>query len=384
MSAVKQGEPNKGTGDATAGEARGSGPEDLLSRLGADLQLFPGPALIFDDRGVVIHRNEPAASSLGFDPLGFTQHDLFARVSGRFNDTRAMEGAESIASRALRGEAVRSVVGTFLGAHGEERISLAAAAPIRSGQAVVGALLQWHDIEQGKRELAAQEERLVSRRLADMGTLAAAVAHELRNPLGVMRAALYNIRKKNTNIEIEKHINNIEKKVEESTEIIDSLLSYARIKAPVRRAVELGSIVGASVASARRKFAGKKVTVRRNLAPIAKLTIQADPDQLEEVLVNILSNAYEAVAAQSGTISVKARQSGENAVEISVEDNGCGIEAADLARLFEPFFTRKPKGTGLGLPISHRIVQLHGGSMRIDSAPGSGTRVTVRLPITAA
>ncbi len=277
---------------------------------------------------------------------------------------------------------MRNVFGPVLNAHGEEQISYATAAPIRIGQAIVGAILQWRDTtERKKKKLAAEEEMLATRRLADMGTLAAVVAHELRNPLGVMRAALYNIRKKNTNPEIEKHINNIEKKVEESTEIINNLLNYARIKAPVYQTVELGAVLGASIASSRRRFAGKKMIVRKDLSPIGKLTIQADPDQLEEVFVNILTNAYEAVAPQSGTILVGARLSGENTVEIGIEDNGGGIEAADLGRLFEPFVTRKPTGTGLGLPISHRIVQLHGGSIRIESTLGTGTRVTVRLPI---
>lgn len=382
MSTIKQGKPNKGTERSPATETCGCTPGELLSRLGDELEFFPEPVLILDERAVIIHRNAPAVESLGFDPLGWTQEDLFARTSARFNDVHEMTGEEAITSRALRGEVASSVFGPFLNAHGEEGISRATAAPIRSGQAIVGAILQWHDTtERKKKELGAEEEMFVSRRLADMGTLAAVVAHELRNPLGVMRAALYNIRKKNANPEIEKHINNIEKKVEESTEIINNLLNYARIKAPVYQTVELGAVLVASIASSRRRFAGKKVTARKDLAPIGKLTIQADPDQLEEVFVNILTNAYEAVAPQTGTILVGARLSGENMVEIRIEDNGGGIEAADLGRLFEPFFTRKPKGTGLGLPISHRIMQLHGGSIRIESAPGTGTWVTVRLPI---
>jgi signal transduction histidine kinase len=382
MSAIKRGEPNKGSKRSPAGKTRRPAPGAFLSRLGGDLEIFPEPVLILDDRAVVIHRNAPAVASLGFDPLGWAQADLFDRTAARFSDNHEMTKEESIVSRALRGEIVSSVFGTFVNARGAEQMSRATAAPIRIGQAIVGAILQWHDMAGRKeKELAAEEKTLASRGLADMGTLAAVVAHELRNPLGVMRAALYNIRKKSTNPEIEKHVTNIEKKVEESTEIINSLLNYARIKAPAYQTVRLGAVLGASVASARLRFAGKKVRVRRDLTPIGALTIEADPDQLGEVFVNILTNAFEAVAPQSGTIIVKARPSGDDTVEIGVEDNGGGIEAADLGRLFEPFFTRKPKGTGLGLPISHRIVQLHGGSMRIESAPGAGTRVTVRLPI---
>jgi PAS domain S-box-containing protein len=381
MSTIKRSASNSETRRESGGgcvQAR----QTPVARLGEDVELLPMPALVFDDRGVIIHRNKAAVESLGFDPARMNRRDLFARTSPRFGEDETISADRSIVARALAGEGVKSAYGAFVNAEGQEHLSRATAGPIRSGTEVAGVILMWHDIaEQRPSELATEETSLVSRRLADMGALAAVVAHELRNPLGVMRAALYNIRKKNTNPEIEKHITNIEKKVEESSEIINNLLSYARIKAPDYRPVKLAAVLAGSIAAARRRFKGKKVRVRRDLGPVEDLTIGADPDQLEEVFLNVLTNAYEAVPPHTGTIVVSARPEGENMVEIGIEDNGTGIDAADLGRLFEPFFTRKPRGTGLGLPISHRIVQLHGGTIRIESTVGAGTRVTVRLPI---
>ena len=111
------------------------------------------------------------------------------------------------------------------------------------------------------------------------------------------------------------------------------------------------------------------------------MLVEADPLQMKEVFSNILNNAYDALSEREGKILVTARI--DNAlITLEVKDDGPGILAEDRARLFEPFFTTKSKGTGLGLPVCRQIVNLHGGSINIESEHGRGTTVTVRLPLT--
>ena len=106
--------------------------------------------------------------------------------------------------------------------------------------------------------------------------------------------------------------------------------------------------------------------------------VRADPDQILQVLHNLLRNAFEAVGRQ-GTVRVSAHaEPGE--LVVAVADSGPGIAPAQLPHLFEPYFTTKEAGTGLGLAISERIVREHGGRIEVESAPGRGTTFTVRLP----
>jgi signal transduction histidine kinase len=109
--------------------------------------------------------------------------------------------------------------------------------------------------------------------------------------------------------------------------------------------------------------------------------MQADPLQLKEVFNNILDNACQALDKESGCINVSAALDGNKNVIITIEDNGAGIEPEDIKRLFEPFFTRKSKGTGLGLTICNQLVGLHNGRIDVESSLGRGTIVKLTLPV---
>jgi two-component system sensor histidine kinase HydH len=122
---------------------------------------------------------------------------------------------------------------------------------------------------------------------------------------------------------------------------------------------------------------------------VVEPTVKADvdPSQLRQALWNLCLNAVEAMP-QGGELRVCVRavtpDSGRPVVEIMVEDTGAGITSAELAQVFEPFYTTKPQGTGLGLAIAHRIVEDHGGEMRVESEPYRGTRFTISLPVSEA
>lgn len=226
-----------------------------------------------------------------------------------------------------------------------------------------------------------QAELDKAKRLSDLGTLAATVAHELRNPLGVIKIAAYNIRKKRKNSLLDKHLDNIEKKVSESSQIINNLLSYSRIKIPSYEKIQIYDILNECITFAKRRFHKQNVSIVKKFKLRKKKLIEADPLQIREVFNNILTNACQSVSNKKGKIEISERDDGNGSIEISFKDNGIGIGKEDLERIFEPFFTRKSKGTGLGLTICNELVKLHGGKIDIKSKKGKGTGVTVSLPI---
>jgi PAS domain S-box-containing protein len=220
-----------------------------------------------------------------------------------------------------------------------------------------------------------------AKRLSDIGTLAATVAHELRNPLGVVRTAAYNIKRKAQNPLLDSHLENIEKKVLESEQIISNLLFYSRIKIPHYEDMKIYDLLDECVKEAQKRYNNLKVKIVRRYRPISSLSAQFDPFQIREVFMNILNNAYEAVDEKKGRIEVTAFQDGTDEACISFKDNGIGIDEENLKRLSEPFFTTKTRGTGLGLTVCHQIINLHAGRIEVQSQKGKGSLFKVCLPL---
>jgi PAS domain S-box-containing protein len=216
-------------------------------------------------------------------------------------------------------------------------------------------------------QLLKSEKKLEKvKRLSDIGTLAATVAHELRNPLGVIRTAIYNIRRKSKDNLLDKHINN--------------LLFYSRIKVPEYQKIMIGDILEECINNAKHKFVKSDINIEFDHTPIKDLLIEADPLQLTELFTNILNNSFESFENKNGKIKINANFS-DSLLNISFEDTGKGIDEIDLNAIFEPFFTRKSKGTGLGLTVCKQIVDLHNGNIKISSSKDKGTIVTISLPL---
>jgi PAS domain S-box-containing protein len=236
-------------------------------------------------------------------------------------------------------------------------------------------------IERSRELLEAQRKLQEAKRLSDVGTLAATVAHELRNPLGVIQTALYNIRRKNKDESLERNLANIEKKVAESKVIINSLLRYARVRPLDYEDASLVCIIGETLAAARDRFPDYSVEVTADLDPIRDKIMKIDVVQIREVFDNIINNAYQAVDADGGRINVVGRMDDGDTISVSIVDDGDGMTPEDLEHAFEPFYTRKSRGTGLGLTVCKEIVGLHGGKIHLESRQGSGTVVNVILPL---
>jgi two-component system, NtrC family, sensor kinase len=248
-------------------------------------------------------------------------------------------------------------------------------------------------ITRAYRRKAEQEERLrnagIEQIMGPVGNLAAGIAHEINNPVGIMveeagwmddlleEADL----QENENLqELKESLNKIKTQGERCKQITHKLLSFAQRTDPRLRDVQMNDLIEAVLASSlSRPISG--MTVEAQLDP-ALPVISASPSEMQQVLLNLISNAMDAVDPEGGVIKIKTRVDGDH-VKIEVADNGHGIPEAQLERIFEPFFTTKPvgKGTGLGLPICYGIVKKHGGNIIVESQPGVGSRFLVRVPI---
>jgi signal transduction histidine kinase len=234
--------------------------------------------------------------------------------------------------------------------------------------------------ERSRELLRAQEDLDKAKHLSELGLLAATVAHELRTPLAAIRTAAYNIDKKCPDPAIDSHIENIEKKVAESDQIIKNLLGYSSIKVPYYETVDVCALLEECLSLSKEIFHTYKVSVRKVFMCRDRCAIEADPVQLKEVFSNILHNAYESFKNRKGKLEIRGRLL-NGYLKVSFKDNGCGIPVKYVGRVTEPFFTTKAKGMGLGLAICRQIIDLHKGSLDIEKARGKGTIVTVAFPV---
>ncbi|MBF0478940.1 MAG: PAS domain-containing protein [Candidatus Omnitrophica bacterium] len=218
-----------------------------------------------------------------------------------------------------------------------------------------------------------------AKRLSDIGTLAATVAHELRNPLAAIAMAAANIQRKIKGaVSFERHFHTIEKKITQSDLIINNLLFYSRLRKPSLQNIEIHSILEECVDLAEKQHNGKIVFERR-FDPIKNIVIEADVLQMHEIFSNLLNNACDAIVDVMGRIEITTKHD-EAFVKIYIKDNGEGISKENLKQIFEPFFTTKAKGTGLGLTVCYQVMKMHGGTIGFTSEPGQGTVVEIVLP----
>jgi len=234
-------------------------------------------------------------------------------------------------------------------------------------------------VEERTRELRETQERLMRQeKLAVLGKLAGGVGHELRNPLGVIKntAFFLNMVLQDPGAEVKRSLATLEKQVDICEGIISSLLDFARTRDPIRKEVDVNDTL---------RIAILRVSMPENVKLVRQLdeslpSILADPDQLIQVFGNIILNGFQAMP-DGGKLVVKTKAPGQGWISVSFTDTGMGISEENLDKLFEPLFTTKPKGVGLGLAITLTLVEGHGGDVLVRSKVDKGSTFTVRLPL---
>jgi signal transduction histidine kinase len=230
-------------------------------------------------------------------------------------------------------------------------------------------------------ERSAVQERLTqAEHLAQIGRLAASLAHEIKNPLAGISSAIQVIRDSMASgaphrpilAEVLRQINRLDQTVKD-------LLVYARPVPPRFDRCNLSRVVERVMMVLQREPEMQRVRLEHRYDHRPLPAIEADDNQIEQLLINLLLNA--AQASQDGALVTLTTKPIATGVQLEVADHGHGMDAETCRRALEPFFTTKSRGTGLGLPICHRIVEAHGGTLTLRSVPGVGTTVCLRFPL---
>ena len=249
--------------------------------------------------------------------------------------------------------------------------------------ATVGAAMFFRDLT--RVEQLEERERLRDR-LAAVGEMAAAIAHEVKNPLAGIEVMAGLLRRKMTDPEAQTVLTDIINEAKMANAIVQEVLDFVR---PIRLLVERTAVdaaVHGAIQLAEQKAHRGSIDVVVALPP-ALPQIQADQYQLMQVFTNLLMNAYEAMSG-SGRVTISAVRvrledggDGRDAVQVEIADNGPGIAPDVAERVFAPFFTTKPQGSGLGLAIVRKIVDAHDGRIDLRTTPGQGTTICITLPV---
>jgi signal transduction histidine kinase len=240
--------------------------------------------------------------------------------------------------------------------------------------------LRTQDLNATLQQLHEAQDALVRReKLALLGQLASGVGQELRNPLGVMTNALHHLKKdlRAEPASVQGYLDIVQQQITLSEKIVGDLLDFAKSKSPMRRPAHLYDIVEAQLA---RLGASPGIAIQTEM-PRDLPQVRVDPIQVGQIILNLLTNAVQAInGGEGGRIMVRASIAGDQ-VRCEVCDNGVGIAREHLDRIFEPLFTTKARGVGLGLAVSRQLARANNGELTVSSTPGRGTTFRLWLPI---
>ncbi|ALC16036.1 signal transduction histidine kinase [Desulfuromonas soudanensis] len=238
-------------------------------------------------------------------------------------------------------------------------------------------------VEERTRELKEMQSRLLrSEKLASLGELAAGIAHEINNPLtGILMFSSMVIDDRRLDPALKGDMETIVRETGRCAEIVRGLLNFARETVPQKRLDCAARIMELTLGLVEHQIAVQNIRVVRDFAGHLP-PVLVDPNQLEQVFMNMVINASQAMP-QGGTLTVRIEASSRpETLCIGIADTGCGIPEEDLGRIFDPFFsTKEQRGTGLGLAVSFGIIENHQGQIEVESRLGEGTTITISLPV---
>jgi len=322
-------------------------------------------------------------------PLAETSLGYVVRKRRATTLPRVQESALDLHTDRIRREGVASLAAVPLVVHQEGLgvLCVATRSPRRFSDAEIRLLTGLAGLAAaalGRARLASRldhtEEELRNReRLSSLGMLAAEVAHEVRNPLAVVRMLWHSaIRGLSVPGDQARDLQLIETKLGQMNTILDRILNLARSADPEMGEVDAAEVVEEVALLTRTKLGVARIRAKLKVPARGIARIRGDRALLEQALLNLVLNGAEAMK-EGGELLLEVRKVGES-VTLAVQDQGPGMQKEVAERLFEPFLSRRPGGTGLGLALVRRTVESHGGSVRVLSKPGRGTRVELRLP----
>ncbi len=360
-----------------------------------------------------------------YEHLGYTKEEMMGKKSRQYQDETSARELQQAYNRVYRtGEPIRAVEAEWISKDGAKRTYEMSASLITDSEGKpIGFRGISRDVTERKRmeealkkseeELSAsneelraieeelratneelqaaneelketQEQLIRSEKLAAIGKLAGGVGHELRNPLGAIKNAVYYIKGKVTNSELAKRepriiefLGIVDDEISSSNKIISDLLNFSRVAKPAVSPAKIRKVMEDTLSH---------LTVPENVEVINKVDanlpeVEIDADQIRQVLVNIATNAIQAMP-EGGKLTIDARKE-DKFLEVAISDTGDGISEDVIRKIFDPLFTTRAKGIGLGLAVCQSIIERHGGAIGVESKVGEGATFTVKLPLKA-
>jgi PAS domain S-box-containing protein len=287
---------------------------------------------------------------------------------------------EEMSRKLARGESVQNAEGNLLTGDGQEVPVAWSCSSMRDDTGeVVGLVAVGRDLTE-RRQLETQ--LIHSAKMASLGGMAGGIAHEVRNPLGIISASAQLLLEHPDDAQLRSQCaQKIHAATQRTSQIIENLLKFARPQSERMREVDLHAVLEDTVTLLAPQMTLQKVTLRKEFQPNLP-RVYGNPNLLLQVFTNLILNACKAMP-QGGTLTVATRAIEAEQVEIQFSDTGCGIPPENTQRIFDPFFTTMPvgEGIGLGLSISYSIIQQHQGTIEVKSQVGKGSTFTVRLPV---
>jgi PAS domain S-box-containing protein len=241
------------------------------------------------------------------------------------------------------------------------------------------------ELQRAYRELQALQEHIIhSEKMSSLGRMAAGVAHEINNPLGgILVFAHLLMEEIPQGSQLRPAVDWVVKEATRCREIVKGLLGFSRAEKQQEADVQLADVLNATLSVLGSQAIFHNVRIVQKLEPNLP-TLKGDAGRLQQAFMNIILNAAQAMNGRGVLTIGTAWERPQNLLVVSIGDTGCGIPPEHLSRIFEPFFTTKPpgEGSGLGLAVTYGIIQQHGGSIEVQSAPGKGSTFTIKLPLT--
>lgn len=243
--------------------------------------------------------------------------------------------------------------------------------------------LTTRQLRQAHRELQENLETIKrADRLSALGQLSAGLAHEIRNPLASIEGAVTVLQRESASEERRREfLDIIQKESRRLSRLLTRFLKFARPSDPDPQVIDIANLLDSVISLARHADGANRVDLRKEIEPGVS-TAKCDPEQIKQVLLNLVMNAVQAMP-RGGTILLRVRED-ETQITMDVEDQGTGIDPVSVERVFDPFFTTKDTGTGLGLSVAYQIVRRHGGNLTIPRNSPNGATFRVSLPLRAA
>lgn len=324
-----------------------------------------GDRVIFiNDAGLRLFGAVKADEILGKSPLELFHPDYHDLIRERIH--QLIEGSATV-------PVVEEKIVTLDGAILDVEVSAAGFAD-EEGPAILATI---RDVSERKR---LQEQLRRTERIAELGTVASGMAHEIGTPMNVILGRAEYLMDRVKDEPVKKGLQTIVTQVERITKVMNQLLSFARRRVPEPRTLDLREVVETSVEIFQERLARNRIRVQLGLDKSCP-KVRADADQMNQVLINLIMNAVHAMP-DGGTLRIEMAPANEM-VMLTVSDTGHGIPQEVMSHIFDPFFTTKEfgKGTGLGLTVVKGILEEHGGSIAATSEPGMGTTFTIQLPV---